>query len=64
MRTWKRSTFSGDSGNCAEVALGAPVGVRDSKAPGAVLWVSPRAWTALLGALSGLSEQPPRAQRG
>jgi len=47
---WKKSSYSGNSGNCVEVAqLGSAVTVRDSKDPeGAVLVVSCDGWRAFL----------------
>jgi len=48
---WRKSSYSGQSGNCVEVARNLPglVAVRDSKAPdGAKLMVSRRAWRAFL----------------
>jgi Domain of unknown function (DUF397) len=47
---WRKSSYSGNSGNCVEVAdLGHGVAVRDSKdSGGAVLVVTPSAWAALL----------------
>ena len=50
---WQRSSYSGQSGNCVEVALNLPrlVAVRDSKAPdGTKLMVSQEAWRAYLKA--------------
>jgi uncharacterized protein DUF397 len=43
---WKKSSYSGNSGNCVEVAnLGAWVAVRDSKDPqGSVLVVTRGEW--------------------
>lgn len=43
---WKKSSYSGNSGNCVEVAdLGQAVAVRDSKEPqGAVLVVGREEW--------------------
>ncbi len=46
---WRKSTRSGNSGNCVEVARNLPgiVAVRDSKDPdGPALVVEPAAWTA------------------
>ena len=45
---WKKSSHSGNSGNCVEVAdLGHQVAVRDSKDPeGAVLVVALETWRA------------------
>jgi len=47
---WKKSSYSGNSGNCVEVVdLGQAVAVRDSKNPrGAVLVVDRRGWRRLL----------------
>ncbi len=47
---WRKSSYSGNSGNCVEVAdLGQAVAVRDSKDPqGAVLVFAPSAWRALV----------------
>jgi len=43
---WKKSSYSGNSGNCVEVAdLGQAVAVRDSKEPeGPVLVMSSEEW--------------------
>ncbi|WP_084175496.1 DUF397 domain-containing protein [Actinokineospora spheciospongiae] len=57
---WRRSSFSGDSGNCAEVVHGPRVGVRDSKSRGAELWFPGGAWVALRALLL---EEPAREQR-
>jgi hypothetical protein len=49
---WRKSSFSGQSGNCVEVAVGLPrlVAVRDSKEPGgARLVVSREAWQVFIG---------------
>ena len=46
---WRKSTRSGTSGNCVEVARNLPgiVAVRDSKDPeGPALVVDPSAWSA------------------
>ncbi|GAB2841542.1 DUF397 domain-containing protein [Lentzea nigeriaca] len=51
-RTWRKSTYSGGSGDseCVEVSLAQDVCVRDSKnAGGAVLTFSAGAWQALVG---------------
>jgi len=50
---WCKSTHSGNSGNCLEVASGfAAVPVRDSKDPSVGhLVVASASWSALLGAL-------------
>jgi len=47
---WKKSSYSGNSGNCVEVAqLGQAVAVRDSKDPeGVVLVVERSGWRRLL----------------
>ncbi len=47
---WKKSSYSGNSGNCVEVAdLGQAVAIRDSKDPeGPVLVVTPGEWQELL----------------
>ena len=48
---WRKSSYSGQSGNCVEVARNLPglVAVRDSKAPGgARLLFSPEAWESFL----------------
>ncbi|HKM52494.1 MAG TPA: DUF397 domain-containing protein [Isosphaeraceae bacterium] len=48
---WHKSSYSGQSGNCVEVACNLPglVAVRDSKEPAeAKLVVSPEAWRAFL----------------
>jgi hypothetical protein len=47
--TWRISTYSGQTGNCVEVASVVPgvVAVRDSKDPdGPVLTFGPAAWQA------------------
>lgn len=46
MTTWRKSSYSGSSNNCVEVAQG--VGIRDSKAPATHLPVSANAWSAFL----------------
>jgi hypothetical protein len=47
---WRKSSRSGQNGNCVEVApIGAVVGVRDSKDPGGPhLAVNADQWTAFL----------------
>jgi Domain of unknown function (DUF397) len=48
---WRKSSHSGQSGNCVEVARNLPglVAVRDSKEPGGVwLVVSQQTWRAFL----------------
>jgi hypothetical protein len=50
---WRKSSYSGQSGNCVEVARNLPglVAVRDSKAPDAAKMMVPRgAWRAFLKA--------------
>jgi hypothetical protein len=49
---WKKSTYSGNTGNCVEVAITeSVVGIRDSKDPdGAVIKVRPEAWRAFVEA--------------
>jgi Domain of unknown function (DUF397) len=47
---WRKSSYSGQSGDCVEVADGMPggVGLRDSKDPGGpALILTPGAWRAL-----------------
>ena len=49
---WQKSSYSGQSGNCVEVArnLQGLVAVRDSKDPdGAKLAVSPETWRVFAG---------------
>ncbi|GII83333.1 hypothetical protein Ssi03_13230 [Sphaerisporangium siamense] len=51
---WRKSTFSGDTGNCVEVASNLPGlrAVRDSKVPaGPALAVSPAEWSAFVTGL-------------
>jgi len=47
---WKKSSYSGNTGNCVEVAdLGTAVAVRDSKNPdGPILLVPRDEWKALV----------------
>jgi hypothetical protein len=48
---WRKSSYSGQSGNCVEVARNLPglVAIRDSKEPdGPRLVVSSEAWQALM----------------
>lgn len=47
---WFKSSYStsGQGSDCVEVSFGAPVSVRDSKAPERELRLSPAAWTAFL----------------
>ena len=51
---WKKSSYSGNSGNCVEVAdLGHAVAVRDSKdTEGAVLVVGPGEWRLFVERIS------------
>ncbi len=50
---WRKSSYSGGSGNCVEVAaLGGGVAVRDSKDPGGPsLVLAPGAWRAFLAGI-------------
>ena len=53
---WHKSSYSGQNGNCVEVATNLPglVAVRDSKSPdGAKLMLSSAAWRRFVGALRG-----------
>jgi hypothetical protein len=53
---WRKSSYSGQSGNCVEVARDLPglVAVRDSKEPGgAKLVVSREAWRMFIRAARG-----------
>jgi hypothetical protein len=46
---WRKSSHSGDEGNCVEVAIEHTVGVRDTKdRPAGQLTVSRQAWSAAL----------------
>jgi hypothetical protein len=57
-RTWRKSTYSGGTGDsdCVEVSLGRDALVRDSKnAGGAVLAFSAGAWQALVGGIKAPS---------
>lgn len=51
--TWRRSTRSGQTGNCVEVAdLGVGIGVRDTKdREGGRLVVSTSEWTSFVASL-------------
>lgn len=56
--TWRKSTFSGDQGDCLEVADGHPglIPLRDSKRPhGPVLCFGSEAWGRFLDAAKALS---------
>jgi hypothetical protein len=53
---WRKSSYSGQSGNCVEVARNLPglVAVRDSKEPdGAKLVISREAWRVFIQAARG-----------
>jgi hypothetical protein len=53
---WRKSSYSGQSGNCVEVARNLPrlVAVRDSKEPdGAKLVISQAAWRVFIRAARG-----------
>lgn len=63
MTAWRKSSYSGYNGNCAEVAVlptgdGYVIGVRDSKDPGPVLEFAPAAWTAFLDGIKAGAGQP------
>jgi hypothetical protein len=46
---WRKSSFSGTTGNCVEVKYAETVGVRDSKRPAAgQLAFAPDAWATFL----------------
>lgn len=46
---WRKSSFSGDNGDCVEVNFAETVTLRDSKSPDAgTLTFSPSAWALLL----------------
>ncbi|MFS8100569.1 DUF397 domain-containing protein [Lentzea alba] len=49
MAEWRKSTRSGNAGNCVEVAAG--IGIRDSKAPVAHIGVGASAWEGFLAAV-------------
>jgi hypothetical protein len=59
--TWRKSSYSGASGNCVEVAGNLPgiVGIRDSKDPGGpALVVTTLAWRSFVGQVkNGKSSQ-------
>jgi len=46
MAEWRKSTRSGNAGNCVEIAAG--IGIRDSKAPAGHIEVGAAAWSAFL----------------
>ncbi|MEU9886501.1 DUF397 domain-containing protein [Sphaerisporangium sp. NPDC051011] len=51
---WRKSSFSGDAGECVEVASNIPglIAVRDSKAPTSpALTLTPGEWTTFLRGL-------------
>jgi Domain of unknown function (DUF397) len=49
---WKKSSYSGSTDNCVEIALGAAVGVRDTKdREGGQLAVGAGQWAALVAAV-------------
>jgi hypothetical protein len=51
---WRKSSYSGNGGNCVEVGTGLPgkVAVRDSKNPeGPKLTVSSDAWSVFVGGI-------------
>ena len=53
---WHKSSYSGQSGNCVEVARNLPelVAVRDSKEPdGAKLMVTPETWRVFIRGVRG-----------
>ncbi|ONI74867.1 hypothetical protein ALI144C_39450 [Actinosynnema sp. ALI-1.44] len=51
---WRKSTRSGNTNNCVEIANTGPVvGVRDSKNPAPTLAFDQNAWSALVGLVSG-----------
>ncbi|WP_433547605.1 DUF397 domain-containing protein [Streptomyces sp. CA-294286] len=52
--SWRRSSYSGNQGNCVEISGGLPtaVPVRDSKRPtGPALLFTPHAWAAFVADL-------------
>lgn len=50
-RTWRKSSYTGSTGNCVEVVAGpATVGIRDSKNIGPRLWVTADAFAQFLAA--------------
>ncbi len=53
---WRKSSYSGNSGNCVEVAdLGQAVAIRDSKDPaGAVLVIAREEWQGFIQNLSAI----------
>jgi len=62
---WRRSSYSGDTGDCVEVALlpSGRIAIRDSKDPaGVVFEVSISDWQSFISWVreSGLSSAPPQ----
>ncbi|HUY48279.1 MAG TPA: DUF397 domain-containing protein [Streptosporangiaceae bacterium] len=59
--TWRKSSYSGGSGNCVEIAGNLPggVGVRDSKDPsGPALIFTSRAWRAFIAGVKNGEYNP------
>ncbi|MDX2935683.1 DUF397 domain-containing protein [Streptomyces ipomoeae] len=59
--SWRRSSYSGEGGDCVEVADGFPgiLPVRDSKNPaGARLVFEARAWASFIGAVKAAGFPP------
>ncbi|WP_405657692.1 DUF397 domain-containing protein [Streptomyces sp. RK9] len=56
---WLRSSYSGDQGDCVEVARATTtIHIRDSKNPtGPILHLHPATWTAFLAAHSPLGSR-------
>jgi hypothetical protein len=52
---WKKSSYSGNTGNCVEVAMtDSLVGIRDSKnSQHTVLWVSRAEWEEFIAGVKG-----------
>jgi hypothetical protein len=53
---WRKSSYSGNGGNCVEVATNLPgvIAVRDSKNPGGpALVFTPDEWTAFVAGVAG-----------
>ncbi|WP_158886691.1 DUF397 domain-containing protein [Amycolatopsis anabasis] len=49
---WRKSSYSGSTSDCVEVAVGRTVGVRDTKdRDGGTLILSREVWSAVLSAL-------------
>ena len=53
---WRKSSYSGNSGNCVEVAItGSLIGIRDSKNPsGPTLMVTREYWREFLATVKSL----------